>query len=48
MARYDNLVSDHRLLSFFVFAFAISWTLNGIVLVLEMEPSWTGGSSVAI
>ncbi|WP_254765839.1 type II CAAX endopeptidase family protein [Salinilacihabitans rarus] len=41
MTRTDNWIADHRLLSFFALAYAISWSLNGIVIVLEMDPSWT-------
>lgn len=41
MNREDNWISNHRILSFFILAYAISWTLDGIVLALRMEPSWT-------
>ena len=34
-------IRAHPLLAFFVLTFAISWTLNGTVIVLGMEMSWT-------
>ncbi|MFP9190947.1 CPBP family intramembrane glutamic endopeptidase [Natrialbaceae archaeon A-CW1-1] len=36
-----NWIRTHRLVSFFLLTYAISWSLNGIVIALQMEPSWT-------
>ena len=33
-------IRSHRVASFFLFAYAISWSLDATVLVLGMEPSW--------
>ena len=35
-----NWIRTHRLGAFFLLAFAISWTLNGLVIVLGVEMSW--------
>jgi membrane protease YdiL (CAAX protease family) len=34
-------IRSHRVASFFLLAYAISWSLDAAVLVLGMEPSWT-------
>jgi len=34
-------IRTHRLAAFFLLTYAISWSLNGVVIVLGMEPSWT-------
>jgi membrane protease YdiL (CAAX protease family) len=34
-------VRSHRVASFFLLAYAIAWSLDAVVLVLGMEPSWT-------
>jgi membrane protease YdiL (CAAX protease family) len=34
-------IRSHRVASFFLLAYAISWSLDAVVLVLGMEPSWT-------
>ncbi|SDK58496.1 CPBP family intramembrane glutamic endopeptidase [Natronorubrum texcoconense] len=36
-----NWIRTHRLVSFFLLTYAISWSLNGVVIALQMEPSWT-------
>lgn len=40
-AQVGHWIRRHRLASFFLLAFAISWSLDGIVILLGMEPSWT-------
>lgn len=40
-SQVGDWVRSHRVASFFLFAYAISWSLDAAVLVLEMEPSWT-------
>lgn len=37
----SDRIQRHRIASFFVLAFAITWSLDATVLLLEMEPSWT-------
>ena len=34
-------IRAHRLVAFFVLTYAISWSLNGFVILVGMEPSWT-------
>lgn len=36
-----NWIRSHRVASFFLFAYAISWSLDATVLVLGLDPSWT-------
>lgn len=36
-----NWIRTHRLGTFLLLTFAISWSLNGVVILLEMEMSWT-------
>ncbi|MFW5950393.1 MAG: hypothetical protein ACOCR6_03550 [archaeon] len=33
-------ISQYRLTSFFILAYALSWTLDAIPKLLEMNPSW--------
>lgn len=40
-ARMGDWIRSHRVASFFLLAYAISWSLDAAVLVLGMEPSWT-------
>jgi len=40
-AHVGHWIRRHRLASFFLLAFAISWSLDALVLHLGMEPSWT-------
>ena len=39
--RLQRAVERRPVASFFVLAFAFTWTFNGIVIGLDMEPSWT-------
>ena len=41
LAGLFHRIRQHRIASFFVLAYAISWSLDATVLLLEMEPSWT-------
>lgn len=41
LAGLSDRIQRHRIVSFFVLAYAITWSLDAIVLVLGMEPSWT-------
>ena len=36
-----STIREHRILSFFVLAYALSWTLDAIPIILGIEPSWT-------
>ena len=38
-SRMGDWIRSHRVASFFLFAYAISWSLDATVLVLGMEPS---------
>ena len=40
-SRTGDWIRSHRVASFFLLAYAISWSLDASVLVLGMEPSWT-------
>jgi len=40
-SRVGAWIRSHRVASFFLLAYAISWSLDASVLVLGMEPSWT-------
>jgi len=40
-SQVGNWIRSHRVASFFLLAYAISWSLDAAVLVLRMEPSWT-------
>jgi membrane protease YdiL (CAAX protease family) len=40
-SRTGNWIRNHRIASFFLLAYAISWSLDASVLLLGMEPSWT-------
>ena len=40
-SRVGDRIRSHRVASFFLLAYAISWSLDASVLVLGMEPSWT-------
>jgi membrane protease YdiL (CAAX protease family) len=35
-----NWIRHHRIAAFFLLAYAISWSLEGVIVLLEMEPSW--------
>jgi membrane protease YdiL (CAAX protease family) len=39
--RTGDWIRNHRIASFFLLAYAISWSLDASVLLLGMEPSWT-------
>jgi len=41
MVSMGNWIRSHRVASFFLLAYAISWSLDAAVLVLGTEPSWT-------
>lgn len=41
IAGLSDRIQRHRIVSFLVLAFAITWSLDATVLLLEMEPSWT-------
>jgi len=41
VSRVRDWIRRHRVASFFLFAYAISWSLDATVLVLGLEPSWT-------
>ncbi|WP_227230945.1 type II CAAX endopeptidase family protein [Salinirubrum litoreum] len=36
-----NWIARHRIAAFFLFAYAIAWGLEGVILLLGLEPSWT-------
>ncbi|WP_152042136.1 type II CAAX endopeptidase family protein [Salinigranum salinum] len=36
-----NWMGQHRIAAFFLLAYAISWSLEGVIVLLGMEPSWT-------
>jgi membrane protease YdiL (CAAX protease family) len=40
-SRTGDWIRNHRIASFFLLAYAISWSLDASVLLLGMEPSWT-------
>lgn len=40
-SQVSDWIRIHRVASFFLLAYAIFWSLDASVLLLEMEPSWT-------
>lgn len=40
MNAISKWIWTNRIVTFVLFAFAISWTLNGLVMVLGVELSW--------
>ena len=40
MNAVSNWIQSNRLIAFFLLAFGISWTLNGLVIVLGVEMGW--------
>ncbi|WP_418280757.1 type II CAAX prenyl endopeptidase Rce1 family protein [Halorubrum sp. DTA98] len=41
MLAISSWIRSNRVVAFFLLTFAISWSLNGLVIGLGMEPSWT-------
>ncbi|RLM53442.1 CPBP family intramembrane metalloprotease [Halobellus sp. Atlit-31R] len=41
VSKIGEWIRGHRVASFFILAYAVSWSLDAVVLVLGMEPSWT-------
>jgi membrane protease YdiL (CAAX protease family) len=39
--RPTNWIARHRIVAFVLFAYAIAWGLEGVIILLGLEPSWT-------